>query len=204
MKRRKLDFLTVRKILHEKKISIFTPRIFGQLFSVSPERVKYFLETYTKKGLFLRLKKGLYILEDKTLTDEEIANALYKPSYISFEYALAKYGIIPEMVYAITSTTTKPTRNFSVSNIRFSYYSIKKPAFTGYSLRIEQAGGRNARIFFAEPEKALVDYLYFVALGRKSFNDRLDVRKLNKVRIIHYVKLFQSKKLLALVKKLYD
>ena len=35
-------------------------------------------------------------------------------------------------------------------------------------------------VLMAEPEKALVDYLYFVNLKRKTLNERLTVRKLKK------------------------
>src|SRR3989339_72698 len=143
MKRDRLTYLNVRSKLKETRISTFTPALFRQLFEVPPQQAKYFLETYAKKGLFLRLKQGLYAFLDRAPSEEETANALYKPSYISFEYAMSRYGIIPETVYIISCATTKPTRFFEVADIGYSYFKIKKEAYTGYRLHKNQLGERS-------------------------------------------------------------
>ena len=203
MKQKNLAPIAVGQELFKRKMSIFTPREFQRIFHASPQRTKYFLETYTKKGLFQRLKRGLYASKNRFPVVEEIANALYKPSYISFNYALSYHGIIPESVYTITSATTKPTRNFIARDIAFSYAKIKKQAFTGYAIEVFDTD-RSHYVSIATPEKALVDYLYFVSLGKFSLNDRLDVRKLNKKKVIYYAKLFEYPKLTQLVKKVWE
>lgn len=198
MKQNLLNPFVVQKTLLGKNIRIFNPEEFRRVFSISPIKTKYFLETYARKGLFTRIKKGLYALKNQFPSEEEIANAIYKPSYISFEYALAKYGIIPEMVYVVTSATPKPTRSFSANDKEFHYFTIEKKSFTGYFLMKE----KDKSFLIAEPEKALVDYLYFVSLGRKTFNDRLAVSNLKKEKIIRYARFFNRPGLLNLVKKL--
>lgn len=190
--------LLVRETLLNKGLKVFTPLEFSRIFPESQEQIQYFLETQTRRGLFIRLKKGLYALKTDLPGDEEIANVLYKPSYISFEYALAKYGIIPESPYNITSATIRPTRLFTTDQLAYSYYTIKQEAFTGYFL--DTAGSR--RILIAEPEKALADYLYFVAIGQRSWNDRFDTSGLDKAKLREYAKLFGRKKVLKLVEKL--
>lgn len=192
--------LLVREELRKKNIYAFSPWEFERLFGLSKDRAKYFLEEESKRGLFLRLKKGLYTLQTDVPGEEEIANKLYQPSYLSFEYALAYHGIMPEMVYAITSATTKPTREFDVQGRAFSYFTIKKQAFTGYQL--VSKGERN--FFIAEPEKALVDYLYFVSLGKRGENDRLSIRSLEKQKALFYATLFGRKRLHKLVKEVFD
>lgn len=190
--------IIVRNELLERGMKIFTPLEFKRIFPGNKDQIQYFLEIQTKLGLFVRLKRGLYALKTDFLGDEEIANVLYKPSYLSFEYALAKYGIIPESPYHLTSATTNPTRMFNVGSLAYSYYTIKKEAYTGYYL--DTAGDR--KILIAEPEKALIDYLYFVSLGQRFWNDRFDVSKLDKNKLIKYAKLFKRKKILELVRKL--
>lgn len=210
--------LLVRETLIEKKVRTFTPHDFERIFGVTPTRAKYFLETQTGEGLLIRLKKGLYALKTDRPTEEEIANSLYRPSYISFEYALAFWGILPEMPYAVTSATTKPTRQFSVNSIAFDYYSIKKEAYTGYRLlkarRRVSPKDDNVNLseteiwptiggfLMAEPEKALVDYLYFVALGKREDNDRLYINldTLDVHKIWDYAKLYDRKRLNQLLK----
>ncbi len=188
---------STRKELLKRNLRIFSPREFGRVFHTTPDQTKYFLEEHSRDGLFLRLKRGLYTLQDPVPSEEEIANLLYRPSYISFEYALAHHHILPEMVYAVTCATTKPTRTFTVADRIYTYLTIKKEAFTGYAPM--QREGRT--ILMAEPEKALVDYFYFVALGKKAPNERLNVSSLNIEKIQYYAKLFQRPKVEQLVRQ---
>ncbi|MCL5411954.1 MAG: hypothetical protein M1150_04465 [Patescibacteria group bacterium] len=190
--------LQVREELLKRGIRIFSAQEFTRLFQTSSTKTKYFLEEQTKQDLFFRLKKGLYALKTNPPTEEEIANSLYKPSYISFEYALAYYNILPEMTYQVTSATTKPTRIFTIDSKVFNFYKIKKEAFTGYFLfELEHKS-----ILMAEPEKALVDYFYFVSLGKKPYNERLNTNNLKKGKILKYARLFGRKSLTKLVKEL--
>ena len=54
----------------------------------------------------------------------------------------------------------------------------------------------------ADPEKALVDYLYFVILAHKELNDRIDVThsKLDHDKAIYYASLFALPQLNSLIK----
>ncbi|MCL5676059.1 MAG: hypothetical protein M1120_02935 [Patescibacteria group bacterium] len=178
---------------------IFTPENFARFFHTPFYTTKHFLEEQTNNGLFLRLKQGVYTLKTDFPGEEVVANALYKPSYISFEYALAYYDILPEMPYAVTCATTKPTRLFTVSQTTFSYYTIKKEAYTGYSL---VKSGTKA-FLMADKEKALADYFYFEALGKRPHNDRLVLKNINKEKLFHYAKLFARKNLSNYIKKKY-
>jgi predicted transcriptional regulator of viral defense system len=190
--------LSVREELLHRGVGIFTPQEFQRIFDANRLRTKYFLEEQTRAGLFLRLKNGLYALKTDPPPEEEIANRLYRPSYLSFEYALAAYNILPEMAYAVTSATTKPTRAFAVGERMFSYLTIKRAAYTGYAP--VQRGGRT--VLLADPEKALVDYLYFVCLGRKSKNDRLNTAGLDRQKALDYAGLYHRASLDRLVKEL--
>ena len=191
--------LIARGELLEKGIHIFTPIEFERTFNLAKYQTKYFLEEQSRKGLLKRLKKGLYALQTDLPNETEIANRLYQPSYISFEYALARYNILPEMVYEITSATTKPTRIFTINNKVFSYLTIKKETYTGYLLERLDVG-RSTLI--AEAEKALIDYLYFVSLGKKPFNDRLKITSVNKTKLYKYASLYNRKKINQLIEKL--
>jgi len=196
--------LLVREKLLKQKIRIFNNLEFAEIFELSPYQAEYNLKQLTEEGLLARLKRGLYTLKTDSPSEEEIANALYKPSYISFEYALAYYNIIPEMTYHITSATTKPTRLFTTDRTSFSYYTIKPAAYSGYIL--SQIDER--RFYIAEPEKALVDYLYLVTFGERSLhgvhslNDRMNLSSLNKDKILYYVKIYNWPKLNKLVEEL--
>ncbi|MBU1894214.1 MAG: hypothetical protein KJ983_00170, partial [Candidatus Omnitrophica bacterium] len=120
------------------------------------------------------------------------------PSYISLEYALTFYKVIPETVYTITSVTTKATREFTVSDIIYKYNKIRKDLFFGY----EPIEKDNALILMATPEKALVDYLYFVSLKKKSIPGRMNFKSLDKRKVYFYAKKFKRDSLTKIIKEL--
>lgn len=187
----------VREDLLKRGVRIFTPSEFSRIFAISSVKNKRYLRKWTKEGFLIRLKQGLYALKSDLPSEEEIANRLYQPSYLSFEYALAFYNILPEMPYILTSASTKPTRNFSVDSKTFSYFKIKQEAYTGYSLA--KIGEKSFLI--ADPEKALVDYLYFVALSKKPLNERLNLENLSRKKIAEYAKLYNRPKLNRLIEE---
>ena len=62
------------------------------------------LSRMAKQGECFPIVRGLYET-DRTVPGYLLAGSIYGPSYISFEYALAHYGLIPETVYTITCAT---------------------------------------------------------------------------------------------------
>jgi hypothetical protein len=110
----------------------------------------------------IRVKKGLYLFGydyRKTLYSPEImANKIYGPSYVSLEYALAYYGLIPEHVAEVTSVSVKRTRNFDTPIGRFSYQHIPTELYR-ISFNLVQVRD-NATALIASAEKALADLLY--------------------------------------------
>ncbi|OGM89726.1 hypothetical protein A2108_01255 [Candidatus Wolfebacteria bacterium GWA1_42_9] len=196
---KKLKRIEVEEKLKSLGLEVFTPREFRDVFGVPSEIASVFISHNADSGLFLKLRNGFYMIKDSHPSHYLIANKLYEPSYVSLEKALSHYNIIPEVVYSITSVTTKISREYSTPLGVFSYQRIKKEAFTGYNLQqIDRA-----KVLYAEAEKALADYLYFVDLKKVSLNDRLDLKNINKSKLIKYVKLFDRPRMLNLVKEIY-
>jgi len=114
------------------------------------------------KGIILRVKKGLYVFGDGArhtpYSTEVLANLIYGPSYISLDYALQHYGLIPERVEGVTSVTTGRSRKFSTPVGLFIYRMIPLRAFQVGMDRIEIGDGR--AFLMATPEKALADKIY--------------------------------------------
>jgi predicted transcriptional regulator of viral defense system len=117
------------------------------------------LNEWQGKGYIKKVVRGYYVFSELELGEEavfEIANRIYQPSYISFEAALSYYGLIPEIVYGVTSASTRKTCLLKSGIANFSYRTIKPPLFFGYNLI-----RHNGRCFkIAAPEKAILDYLY--------------------------------------------
>jgi hypothetical protein len=111
------------------------------------------------KGIIKSVKRGLYIPgQNATMQMPEsslIANHIYGPSYLSMETALSHYGLIPERVYAVTSMTTKPSKDFRTSIGLYSYSYLPLPyyAFGIQNVQLQE----NQNVIMATPEKALAD-----------------------------------------------
>jgi len=95
-----------------------------------------------------------------------VANQLISPSYISMEYALGIYGLIPEKVTVITSITTKKTGQYNNILGRFEYRTISKKLFFGMTQNAEN----EQKYFIAEPEKAVLDFFYFAYDAKPDFD----------------------------------
>jgi hypothetical protein len=186
-------------MLKEKGLYVFSPREFCGVFGIPLKTGAVFISRNLKSGLFIKLRNNYYMLKDSHLPLYALANKLYQPSYVSLETALSHYGIIPEVVYAVTSVTTKPTREFKTPKSVFSYQRIKKSVFAGYSpVTIE-----GHVVLLAGPEKALADYLYFVDLKKISLNDRLNLKSIHKGKLHKFIGDFKRKSLQKIVKEIY-
>lgn len=109
-------------------------------------------------GKLTRVVRGLYETDSHT-PGYLLAIAIYGPSYLSFEYALAHHGLIPEAVYQYTSATfnKRRTKQFETPFGVFSYRDIPEEAFS-YSVQPLIENGYGYRM--ATPEKAVCDELY--------------------------------------------
>ncbi|TSC97420.1 MAG: hypothetical protein Greene101447_498 [Parcubacteria group bacterium Greene1014_47] len=196
---KKLKRIEVEEKLKALGLEMFTPQEFRDIFGVSQNTASFFINSNLKSGLFLKLRNRFYMVKDSFVSQAFIANKLYRPSYVSLQTALSFYGIIPEVVYGVTSVTTKTSREFSTPKGDFIYQRIKKSAFTGYGLRSVDRDN----VLLAEPEKALADYLYFVDLKRISLNDRLQLRTVKKALLIESAKLFGRPSMFKLINHIY-
>ena len=120
------------------------------------------IQSLEKAGDLIRLKRGLYVvnpeISGKPISMPLCANHIYGPSYVSLRWALRWYGLIPEQVYRMTSTTIKRSRSFETPIGCFDYYQVK-PSYFSIGLRIVQEEG--VSFIMATPEKALCDFILY-------------------------------------------
>lgn len=174
------------------------------LFEGKRQAARNQLNRWLNKGLIIKLRRGLYVLNenDRKINPSGVylANQLYAPSYISLEYALGFYGLIPERVKSVTSVTAKKTARFTNILGVFTYQHIKAEALRGY----EAVKDKNGFDFLiASPEKAIVDFLYFSLERVRSFDIDIfessfrfqNTEDLDGGKIIRMARLFKNKKL---------
>lgn len=109
----------------------------------------------------IAIKRGLYVCNPSytqiPLSLPLIANQLYGPSYVSLDYALSHYGLIPEAVHQITSITTRRAKIYDTPLGRFSYERL---ALSVYPIGIISTRNNAGHYYLiASREKALCDKL---------------------------------------------
>lgn len=112
-----------------------------------------------KKGNLIKLRRNLYISSgDKSTSLNTLANIILSPSYISFEYALSFYNMIPERVEVITSGAYNTTKNklFHTPLGIFEYRYINNKV---YPYGIIRKYDNDNPFLIASREKALCDTL---------------------------------------------
>src|SRR5258708_23102619 len=104
---KQMNWLQVDRAARQRGLTLFSPQDLRHLLGASEMSVRFLLTRANKRGDVIKLRRELYTLPDQPASDLEIANRLYRPSYVSFEYALAYHHLIPESVYEITSATSR-------------------------------------------------------------------------------------------------
>ena len=165
------------------------------------------LKRWEDSGLLIQLCRGVYLFGEYDVENlAMLARKIYDPSYVSLEYALGYYGIIPEMVFSVTSVTTRLTKEFYNSAGHFYYHKIKKTAFSGYIPMVKDG----ISYYFATPEKALVDFLYLHRDDLDGSKNQFESYRFNeeyqwkKGQLLSYAKLFSNKKTILLTYKFIE
>lgn len=114
------------------------------------------------KGEVLQIRRGLYCLapfwQRKPINSLSLAQQVHGPSYLSLETALNFHGWIPEAVYAITSVSFGPAKEFDTP---LGLYSFQRVPQTVFLHGVERHIGSGGEVFLmATAAKALADYVY--------------------------------------------
>ena len=109
-------------------------------------------------GALYPVTRGIYE-SDKNVSGYCLAGAIFGPSYLSFDYALSVYGLIPEAVYTFTSATFDKKKFREQENHfgRFTYRDVPSEAYP-FGIVFKEENGYIYQM--ATPEKALCDKLY--------------------------------------------
>ena len=140
-----------------------------------------------KKRNLTKIINGLYET-DSSVNGYLLAGSIYGPSYLSFDFALSYYGLIPEKVTAFTSATCNKKKK-KIYNNKFGTYLYRDVPTKVYPLGINLIEEGNYSYQIATPEKALCDKLYTLSplknmkeLENLLFNDlRIDMDEFSKL-----------------------
>ena len=153
-------------------------------------------------GDLIHIVRGLYET-NPNIPGYYLATIIYGPSYLSFEFALSYYSLIPETVYNFTSATfeKKKAKQYETPYGLFTYRDVPSEVYPyGIVLKTEEGYGFQ----IATPEKAICDQLYKISplKNRKELKDLLfeDLRidkeeffNLNTKELVQIASLYRTK-----------
>jgi len=136
-----------------------------------------------KQGEITRVTKGVYTADASAMDWESFACAVYAPSYISFESALATHNILSQKPMHISMVTSGRGKRLSLENKDIIYHHIQQSLFWGYKIE----GGS----LLADGEKAFLDLMYLSLHGYARFDsEEMNFEVLDKVKLRKYLKKF--------------
>lgn len=133
------------------------------------------LADWHRRGQVRMLARGWYVFAEAQVDLPvlfDVGCLAYPPAYVSLESALSWYELIPETVRSITLVGTRATRTSTGDVATFVWRTLKPQRWFGYRV-VEY--GKERRFLIAEPEKAVLDYLYLHPAVRTA-DDMLSLR----------------------------
>lgn len=180
------------KLQQLKEKFYFTVEDVACILNIKLESAKVLCSRYTRKGIFIRLKKNFYILDQcwKSFSNDDflkVSNLLQVPSYVSFMTALSQYEITTQVQKNyFENVSLRRTRNFNISGVTFNYYKLKKEYYFDFI--------KNGNIFIAIKEKAFIDSIYLYSFGKYKLDlSSLDLSKLDKKKVRDILKVYPQK-----------
>lgn len=183
-----MSFSSAIKRIYQSQIVLFTTKTLKAVIAAKKESTFFkYLNRLVNEGFLTKVVRGKYLLKDAQVSDFELANFIYSPSYISFETALNFWGILPQFPYEITSATVKKTLTKNFQSKVFSYSHLNKSLFWGFI--------KNENFLIASKEKALLDQVYFYSKGIKTINwQELNYQPINRSLLKNFLKNYPKTK----------
>lgn len=139
--------------LYSRPETVFTLNEISQLFpEIAYESIRDRLYYFTRVGKLKRLHQSIYAKAG--YNPYELANKLYKPSYISLETVLGPGNVIFQY-YETIFVASYLTRTVTVNNISIQYRQIKGEILTNTEGILQKDGYAIATI-----ERAFLDAVY--------------------------------------------
>jgi predicted transcriptional regulator of viral defense system len=121
------------------------------------------IQQLTESGWFIRIKQGLYLLNESLSLRYQsdisllaICSILNKHAYISLAHALNYFNMFDQLSYTMVAFNTQQSKKYEWQQVVFKFVKIKPSMYYGF---IEKTIDQQ-QVKIAESEKALIDYLY--------------------------------------------
>jgi predicted transcriptional regulator of viral defense system len=187
-----------------REVDYFTTDDVAKLLNIKTSSATVLCWRYTKKGLFIRLKKNFYVLKERWQKNSNpdlyrISNILQVPSYISMMTALSFYEVTTQVQRNFFEATgIRKTVEYDIEGISFKFYKIKRTLYFDFLKKDD--------FFIATKEKAFLDAIYLYSFGKYTLDfDSIDLKKIDFERLTTLLHRFpeKTKKIVKRICKIY-
>ena len=149
------------------------------------------IDRLLEAGVLRRFSRGWYVAEEFDLPT--LCQRIVPESYVSFGWVLAEEGWIgTRPTQRILAVRRGPGRTFQGAGCEVEYVGIAAHLFFGFEAR--------DGVRYADPEKALLDTLYFHLRGRSYAYDVFSdvaLDRLDRPKIASYLELYRNPKFVS-------
>lgn len=142
------------------------------------------------RGLVARVSKGIYVNKlVRDISALDFVRVLRPDSYVSLESALSDTGLSTQTPVTLTCVTLGKAKEYKTSEFTIVFRTISEQLFWGF---VEKQT-RYSTYKIAEPEKALLDWIYLsLQTGLAPELDEIDFKRLDKQRLVKYADKFPN------------
>lgn len=142
------------------------------------------LSRLADRGLLSRVAKGVYV--NRLVRDsaaEDFIKLLRPNCYVSLESALSHWGLSTQSSVALTCVTTGKPKEYRTPEFAITFRTISKRLFWGFL----EKQTRYSKYAIAEPEKALLDWIYLsLQAGVTPSLDEVEFKSIDKQKLVKY------------------
>lgn len=180
-----MQIITIQQKLKEINKSYYSTADLGKILNQESTTLRVTIHRLLEKKILLSIQRGIYVLPENIEKLDQIISQIYFPAYLSFETALARYGILNQIPYTLSFASAKKSKKFQIGELTIEIKKIKKELFFGYT--------QQKNLYLAWPEKALLDQLYFVSIGKAKLDyDELNLHELSRTKFLQWSKKFPT------------
>ena len=153
-------------------------------YGIAESAVGNALRRQERRGLVEHVSNKVYINKlAHDFSPRELVGILRPNAYISLESALAEWGISTQSPLSLTCVTTGFPRIFRTTSIRILYRHIGEHLYWGF----QEKRTRHGLYKLAEPEKALLDWIYLQRQeGLPVVLDELNLKVTDRKKLLEY------------------
>lgn len=150
--------------------------------------VRNALRRYESRGLLERISAQIYINHlNQHFSPRDLVNILRPKAYISLESALVERGVISQSPMFLTCVTPGYPKTFRAKTVNIVYRKISRELYWG----AEEKATRYNKYRIAEPEKALLDWIYLNRQdGLPTPLDELNLDFVDRTKLLAYADRF--------------